>query len=134
MRIRYSFSFAPHENVVLPTGEHVPLYRVGQTISGVARIVAIEQIKINGISVSVGYRIKGTCNPEEAFAPVGGLQLQYLEPNVPIDIPFTYVLPPFGPISYKGVLMTIDWMVRVVVDIPWAFDDEGFAIFLVGSA
>jgi len=40
------------------------------------------------------------------------------------EIRLRFEIPPKGPITYRGQLLTISWRLRVSLDIPWAFDPE----------
>lgn len=41
-------------------------------------------------------------------------------------LPFEFVVPSDGPVSYEGNLIRLLWAITVELDIPWARDEESF--------
>lgn len=45
-------------------------------------------------------------------------------PAEPVRFPFRFLLPPDGPVSYHGHLLSILWEVEARLDVSWAIDPK----------
>lgn len=103
--------------------------RAGDTIHGVLHADVDSPVRCDGLTVSLGWRThgrgntdRGTVDSAQLFAGQWAVgQHRY---------PFSFSLP-YGPLTYRGELVNIDWQVKARADIPWAFDPKAEADFVV---
>jgi sporulation-control protein spo0M len=103
----------------------VPILRVGDRVTGTARITPNQDIKLNSVAVKLLWKAHGKGSSEEGvveeFSPP---RTKSLAGGQETSLPFDFALPMDGPVSYDGEYVKISWLLRVYLDIPWAIDDE----------
>lgn len=52
-------------------------------------------------------------------------------PTEPTRFPFAFTVPPDGPVTYFGNLLTIEWEIQARLDVSWAVDPSVARLFAV---
>lgn len=110
-------------------GEY-PIYYPGDRVSGQVVIYAESQIKCRNIRVEVGWFTQGKGNRDKEAIQQYVIDVQQIEPGMPISQKFAADLPPM-PYSFSGELINIVWAVQVTVDIAMRSDINESRQFIV---
>jgi hypothetical protein len=76
------------------------------------------------IRITLRWRTEG--RGERASATVQFLRIPVAAgpPPAPTRFPFRFTLPPDGPVSYHGYLISVIWEIEARVDVSWAIDPK----------
>lgn len=98
-------------------------WKGGETLRGVVIAEVNQDVRCEGLHVTLGWRAHGRGNREEEEdqsamvfrgAWTAGRRYRY---------PFTMTLPP-SPVSYRGTVLSLGWWVRARAELPWAIDPK----------
>jgi hypothetical protein len=95
----------------------------GETVAGTATWQPDRPVNPRAIVISAAWRTEGRGDTSRGHAgevrfPVGPEGFPPL-----VTLPFQFVLPPDGPISYDGKIIRILWELVVRIDLPMAVDE-----------
>jgi len=97
----------------------------GQRLAGRVTLQADRDLTVKAVTVLVQWKTSGKGNVDIGVAwtntwPVEPAE-QALQPGRALSRPFECTLP-VEPWSYAGQIVSIEWEVRAVLDVPWAVD------------
>jgi hypothetical protein len=102
----------------------------GSRLEGLVQIIPAENIRAKRVLVRVGWHTEG--RGDRNSGAVGELQIAQgnLTANTPLAQSFSLDLPT-SPWSFAGHYVSIIWLVRVTIDVPFGGDIEAMQPFVV---
>lgn len=112
------------------THNEMPIYYPGDRVSGQVVITPDRTVTCRNVRVEVGWYTTGKGNRDKETLEKYVIDVQQLEPGVPIAQRFAAELP-MMPYSFSGQLINIIWAVQVTVDIAMRGDITGSRAFVL---
>ncbi len=104
-----------------PDEQYTDCWPVEGRIAGTVRLDAPQPMRARRVVVELEWHTEGRGDRDRAA--VGKVEVHTGDiPEGEHAWPFSFSVPPEGPISYHGHLIQILWVVRATIDIPWARD------------
>ena len=76
----------------------------------------------------VGWQASGRATDETIVAR-GSERIDHIEAGEARTWTIPFTVPRRGPVSYQGTLVSLRWLVRASIDIPWALDPKAVFAF-----
>lgn len=95
---------------------------IGETLNGEISLTPYSDINCRGLWLEIGYNERGNGTPHESRLLQTMFYQGQLKKDLPVNHRFSFVIPPNGPITYKGTYVNFIWYIRVRIDIPFWFD------------
>lgn len=108
-----------------------PVYRPGETITARILVSAPRAIKCKQLTAKLRFFAHGSGNAHQKVVEEKALYAGEFSPGQH-EYTVQFVLP-YGPYSYAGHYMNLDWEVQAYLDIPWALDKKGATQFSLVS-
>jgi hypothetical protein len=96
-------------------------FRAGEVIRGSVRLSAPQLVRTKGVTVELGWRVRGRGNPGSAVVQTVTLPSGQILGEEALSFELKA---PNGPVSHRGELLEVSWFVRAQVDIDWAIDPK----------
>ncbi len=95
--------------------------QVGEQLAGYA-VWTPEGERARAVRVRFGWRTEGRGDRDQGALPEMVTPLTEGAPAWPVSFPFTFTVPPAGPVSYHGRLLRVIWEVTARLDVPLGKD------------
>lgn len=97
---------------------------------GRLEVDAKDNFKLNDLTLSLGWNTSGRGNTASAEIDTRSLFQGQLSAGSKTSYPFEFTLP-YGPASYHGELLNVDWRLKARADVPWAIDPKAEQDFIL---
>ena len=104
---------------------------VGQEIRGYAVWDPRDVTRAKSFQLTVDWRTEGRGDRDRATVARVSVPFTHGQPTSVTRFPFSFVLPPDGPVTYHGRLLRIIWSANARIDVGWAVDPRGSREFVV---
>ncbi len=108
--------------------------RADEEVRGTVTITVNADVQANGVTVQLQWWTHGKGDRQSLVAATAKLPPAAWVKDQMIRFPFTLKVPRDGPFTYRGAIVSLDWLVQASVDLPWALDPTTTAGLVVHPA